>query len=58
MIIKLIPNRALFIRFYFSKMITLKEQFKDVVCGINAEKIDYVALTDTDHNIINEQQLL
>jgi len=35
-------------------MIALKEQFKDVMCGINAEKIDYIALTDTDHNIINK----
>ncbi|CAH1713902.1 uncharacterized protein LOC126555875 [Aphis gossypii] len=35
-------------------MIVLKEQFKEVMCGINAEKIDYVALTDTNHNIKNE----
>lgn len=39
-------------------MIALKEEFKDVLCGINAEKIDCIALTDIDHNIINETTVL
>lgn len=35
-------------------MIVLKADFKDMMCGINAEKIDCVALKDKNHKIINE----